>query len=281
MNRIDFLGVPGVGKTTTYNLLGQTRQSSNEFLLFKEAYDLALTSQLPSHLRLVNKVQRTLGNNKLVQPFCKPLRNLVNHELSKAKRRFENEKPFEQIAEIWREYPDMLFLRLDGAGKQVLPEQNTSPSEYINILLKTSLRMKQFVLLDQSLPKKTTVVMEKSFTQMVFFNSDFSKKIDPDIIARYIKGIPRPAGVIIFNASQQEIVTRLRQRAKMGWVSSFHRAIIDTDLLDEWVNKACEIVGLARSVLLELGVNVFVLNSEEEPGILANNIREFVLGYRQ
>ena len=277
MNRIDFLGVPGVGKTTTYKLLRQIRQNPNEFLLFTEAYNLALKSQLPPLMRFANSFDHLLGSKKYLHPFCEPLGRMVNHEFAKVIHKFESEMLLEQITGMWRKYPDMLFLRLNSAGKHFIIEQKIEPSEYLIVLLKIALSMKQFNLINHSLPEKTTVVIEKSFTQMVFFNIDFSRKVDPEIVFRYIKGTPLPAGVINFNTTPEVIVKRLRQRAKEGRIAKFHSSILETDLLEEWVNKACEIVQHARCCLLEQGVNVFDLNTEEEPYIVANNAREFIL----
>ena len=47
MKRLDFLGVPGIGKTTTYTLLKELRQSRDEYLLSEEAYTKAIVSNFP------------------------------------------------------------------------------------------------------------------------------------------------------------------------------------------------------------------------------------------
>jgi len=281
MQRFDFLGVTGTGKSTIYYLLSQTRRTPNEFLLFDEAYDLALKAQFPLPWRLANHIQQALGTNRPFQPFARPLDRLINRELTKAKSSFEREKLFEQITITWLTYRDMLFLRLNGTGKSSLSTQEALPSDYLHTLLKTALRMKQFYLLTQSLPKKTNVVYNRSFSQKVFSVVDFSKKVDPDIICRYIKGMPAPAGVIICNASPQVIVSRLRERAKEGRVASVQRAIINTDLLEEWVKISCEVIQFAKSCLLEQGSYILDLNTEKEPHILAAQVREFMLGYHR
>ncbi|HVM73244.1 MAG TPA: hypothetical protein VMT91_15875 [Anaerolineales bacterium] len=277
MNRFDFLGVPGVGKSSAYRLLGQTRHSPNEFLLFNEAYDLALRSQLPLHVRLADQVNFSLSRQAFFQPFCKPTGKLVDRELSKSKHSFENEGLFDQITEMWNTYPDMLFLRLNFAGRHFIPEPKTEPNDYLSILLKLALMIKKNNLLDQTLPENTTVVIEKFFTQMVFFCVDFSKEVDPEIVRRYIRGIPLPAGVLIFHAAPEVIASRLRQRAKEGRLASFHRDIIDTNLLEEWVCKACEIVQHARACLLDLHIKIYDICTEEAMQTIANNVRESIL----
>ena len=115
---------------------------------------------------------------------------------------------------------------------------------------------------------------------MVFFCVNFSKKVDPEIIKRYIRGIPLPDGVIIFHASPEVIIARLRQRVQEGKLASFHRDIIDTPLLDEWVSKACEVVRTTQACLLDQNIKVYDVNTETEPQRVASNIRELVLSDR-
>jgi len=97
------------------------------------------------------------------------------------------------------------------------------------------------------------------------------------LITRYIRGMPQPKGAIIFDALPDVIVGRIRYRAKGGRVNAWHRPIVDTPLLEEWVDKAYEVIQNTRTSLEDKGIPVIELDAEKQPIILAQRAIEFIL----
>ena len=108
-------------------------------------------------------------------------------------------------------------------------------------------------------------------------NHYFSQKTNPDLITRYIRGMPQIKGAIIFDALTDAITVRIKHRAKVGRVNAWHRPIVDTPLLEEWVDTAYEVIQYTRTSLEGKGVPVIELDAEKQPIILAQRDIELIL----
>ena len=89
--------------------------------------------------------------------------------------------------------------------------------------------------------------------------------------------MPQPNGVIILHAIKDVIVGRIRHRAKEGKVNAWYSPIVDTPQLEEWVDKACEVIRFTRTSLEEIGVPVIELDAEKQPKIIAQRVVKFIL----
>ncbi len=206
MKRFDFVGVPGVGKTTTYNLLKQFRNNPNEFLLFEEAYQAVMLSKSSPLVQLAFNFESLIHKKQYSIRFRNILNKWLDDKLRSKTSRVENDNLFQAIYDLGDNYPDFLSLTLNGIGKQSLIEANIHPSDYFGFLIVIAARLNQYDLLQRLSGEKTAVVFDSSFTHKVFSIVDFSKKIDPDLITRYIKSMPQPNGVIILHALKDVIV---------------------------------------------------------------------------
>ena len=109
MIRIDILGVPGVGKTTTCNWLGQCRKNPREFLLFEEAYKQALSGQLSFTFKLAGKMERLMISSHLFTPLANRVNHHIDNEIAKIRYCFEKEKAFDQLMSLGLEFPIFYF----------------------------------------------------------------------------------------------------------------------------------------------------------------------------
>jgi len=277
MKRFDLLGVPGVGKTTTFNLLRQFCNNTKEFLLFDEAYRSVMLSKLSPFVRFAFYSERLIPKRQLTIRFIHILNKWLDNKLQFKAFQVEKENLFRAIQEMWNKYPDFMAITLNGIGKQSLVESIVLPSDYFGFLIKTANRINQYDILQRSLGDKTPVIFDNSITHKVFSIVDFSRKINPELITRYIRDMPQPKGTIIITASPKVLVSRIRNRAKEGIVNTWHRPIVDSALLEDWVSKACEVIQYTRISLQEGGVPVIDLDGEEPPTVLAQRAIEFIV----
>jgi thymidylate kinase len=276
MKRLDLLGVPGVGKTTLYNLLGKNRESFNNYFVFEEAYRSAIFSKLPGFYQFVDKLNSFFKTpwfaNRVFNTLVRPLERMVETE----KHIIEEENLGQAIAYIQKKYPDFLAMRLSGIGKPLLLGTPDYPEDYLRYQRKTYHHINQFHILEKSLEDETIVVFDNSFAHKVLSIVNYTEDIDEKVINQYIKLMPPPAGVAILFAPPQVIVARIRKRAQNGLVNNWHRRIVDTDLLDEWVEKACEITKIARQGFLSHNYPVLDLNAELSPNTNVKIAQNFI-----
>jgi thymidylate kinase len=280
MKRVDFLGVPGVGKTTTYNLLKNCRKCRNEFFLSEEAYQSIILSQSTPMIQSVNKIYSHVRSSRILRPLTDHVEKWLDFQFATKKVILEKENLEKTVQEMCAEYPDFLTLILNGVGKQSLKNSNISASVYFESILKISNQINLFKILEKSLNKEDIVIFDSSFSHKVISIVDFSKEMNRKDIDQYFRKIPIPSGVVIFNSPARIIVDRIRQRNNNGRIISWHRPIIDSDLLEEWVTKAGEIVDYSRSCLLELQIPVLDLDATKLPLDLANQVKNFILALK-
>jgi hypothetical protein len=245
--------------------------------LFEEAYRSVIISKSSPLPQLAFEFEKLIPKNRYSIRFVNILNKWIDDNLRSKTFQVENDNLFQAIYDLGDNYPDFLSLTLNGIGKQSLIESNIHPSDYFGIIIVIATRLNRHDLLQRLLGEKTTVVFDSSFTNKVFSIVDFSQKINPDLITRYIRGMPQPNGAIILDALQDVIVERIRHRAKEGEVIAWHRPIVDTPLLEEWVDKACEVIQYTRTSLEDKGVPVIELDAEKQPIILAQRAIEFIL----
>ena len=272
MKRVDFLGVPGSGKTTVFGVLPDARHAASDFLLSTEAYAKAIAHMLPPGVRVLGRLRTMLSKSTMFQPLQVRLSKSVDRAVSIRRSRLETEGLVEEIVSIWSNNPELLTLRLAGLGKQTMVSQVITPTEYLDFFYKTALRMKQLRFMEAQLSPEARVVFDKSITQAVFSCVDFSQPVEAAIIDRYVGGIPAPAAVISFQASPDVIVQRIRQRAAEGWVSALHRGIVDTSTLSIWAERACEVAQHAAVSLTRRRINVIEVDAGPPPAQIASKI---------
>jgi thymidylate kinase len=276
MKRLDLLGVPGVGKTTLYNLLGENREHSNDYFIFDEAYRSVILKELPFFYRyldeFIGSLKSSRYSNRLFNAFVRPFERAIVTE----KQKIEEENLEQAIEEMQRKYPGFLSMRLSGIGKPLLQGTPDYPSDYLKYKKKTYHQINQYDILEKSIGKETIVVFDNSFAHKVLSIVDYSKEIDENIINQYTRTMPPPAGLVIFQASPMVIVARIRSRAQNGLINNWHREIVDNKVLDEWVEKACEITSIARRYFLKQNYPLLDINTELPPLVNVRKIQTFI-----
>jgi len=281
MKRLDFLGVPGIGKTTTYHLLRDMRRSHNDFLLFEEAYNEVIFTRLPSYLKVGDLFRRCSQKYPLSQRLFSAVNSWLVVKLDQARYQIEKANYWDSIHEMGEKYPAFLQLTLEGLGRQNITSSKIHPSDYYASFLKITNRLNQFVILRKYIDENAIIIFDSSFSHKIFSIVDFSKEIDPEIITQYFEVIPRPSAVAVFNLTPMEIAGRIRKRADSGYANAWHKPIINTNMLEYWVEIACEVSRLARLKLHDMGIPVIDVDGIKEPAVLAGEIRDFILFINQ
>jgi thymidylate kinase len=277
MKRIDLMGVPGVGKTTTYNLLGQCRENASDYLLFEEAYRSVIIANSSSIVRYAQRLKDRIKQDRLSIILKRILNKWLDYELRSNTYRIERDNLKQAIKEMKEKYPDFLEITLPTLGK---PPPGNSLIRIDGIsgpYNKTISRLNQFFILQRFLENDTRVIFDNSFSHKVFSIVNFNQTIDPGRINQYIQALPRPEGTVIFIAPPEIIINRIRERANYGVVNTWHRQIVDTDLLEDWVKKGCDIARMACQYLREQDIPVLELDAQKEPLVLSKMIGGFIL----
>jgi hypothetical protein len=276
MKRIDLMGVPGVGKTTTYNLLGQCRESPNDYLLFEEAYRSVVIAKSSNIVRSAHKLRNRIPQDRFSFQMKRILNKWLDYELRSTTYRIEKNNLEQSIKEMQEKYPDFVEFILPTLGKPPPGNSLIRLDGNSNPYNKSINRLNQYSILQRFLDNDSKVIFDNSFSHKVFSIVNFNQPIDPGRINQYIKAMPRPVGTIILYAPPEIIVERIRKRADCGVVNAWHSQIVNTNLLEGWVKKGCEILMLASQYLREQGIPVLELNAKEEPLVLSKMIRGFI-----
>jgi hypothetical protein len=277
VKRLDFLGVPGVGKTTTYNLLRGIRQSHNEFLLFEEAYHKVIFTRLPGYLKVGDLFRRYCQKYPSSRRLFSSTNSWLEIKLDQARSQIEKANYLDSIREMGEKHPAFLQLTLEGIGKQKIIPSKMVSSDYYDAFIKIINRLNQYDVLKKYFFEDSMIIFDSSFSHKIFSVMDFSKEVDPAIISQYFEVMPHPSAVAIFNLPQTEIANRIRNRAREGYANPWHSPIVNTTLLESWVEFACEVALQARLKLLDLGIPVIDLDGSEQPAVLAGQIRDYIL----
>jgi thymidylate kinase len=277
VRRLDFLGVPGVGKTTTYNLLREIRQSRNEFLFFEEAYHKVIITRLRNYHKVGGLFRRYYQKHPSSQRYFASVNSWLDVKLNQARLQIEKANYLDSIHEMGEKHPVFLQLTLEGIGRQKIIPSKMAPSDYFDSLIKITNRLNQFCILQKYFCDDTMIVFDSSFSHKVFSIVDFSREVDQAIISQYFEAMPQPSIVAVFNLPAAEVVNRIRNRAREGYANAWHRPIVNTKLLESWVEFACEVAYQARMKLLDLGIPVIDLDANQEPVVLAGQIRDEII----
>jgi hypothetical protein len=281
MKRIDIMGLCGVGKTTIFRLLGQYRKDPCDFQLFEEAYQslgLKKSSALAGFLfKQIKRTESSVSTIKKVYQF--PLKKLLNFQIRLKTRTMEQKNLHSALQELMEKYPNFTQTILNLPQNQFgLDSFHVSLNESISVK-KTLKRINQYSILQKYLDDDIKIIFDYSFLMKIFTLTDFSQPINAEKIHQYIKSMPKPFGTINLIAPPEVIIARLRGRAKLGRVNEWHRNIIDSDLLEQWVENACEISRIAMSCMAEEGASLYNLNAEDEPAIVASRARDYICSF--
>jgi len=265
MKRIEFFGVPGVGKTATYRALKSLRNSKREWLLFSEAKRVSVNNYicqnkgLNNKQRLVSLIQRLFINVPVAETIIG-----VGEGKYLAKRNDQGQ--FMRFAE---EYDTFISNCAEGL-------LHTNRAAYrrllgAHLLINT---VNDISFLDQHLDD-IKVVFDESITQKVFGVIDIEASDCKEKAYNYFISMPEPQGVVVFEGDSMTIDKRLKQRyLEEGKLVPAHR---NMDNYTNWIESASEIVKVGKRVFCEKEVKMLELSAKASVHENAKLIREFVL----
>lgn len=244
MKRIDFLGAPGVGKSTLYKQLIDSRGGGSFGLTPKEA-DLKLAREYLNNIPKKN-IKEILAVGTLNNIFLKPLHPII---VDKVIRRVEDES-------IWAEreqYSEFLNQALLGACvEEKDPVRRLMGANWLFDVI-----------------KKVAVVENSKFDDVVLFDESLSQKIygvtyhdtelDRQEIEMYFNLMPKPLHLVYCYLTPDRVLERLNSRSK---VIPSHRGLDETNLLNK-ITIQMQIAEIGYQVLKSRGINIVELDMQD------------------
>ncbi len=254
MKRVDFFGVPGVGKSTVFHSLRTVRKSSQDFCFPEEARRLSIAKVLTNKSTLKHKLVGSLIKYKLLYDLFGKSPLLSRSSLKDAMMYFDDEYEGFLLScalGVSHKIKDPCHLLLGAAWLANVIEEHYFFHSYLDDI--------------------TKVIFDESLSQKVFGISD-CLNLNDRIVIDYFNTMPLPQGVVLIEEGLSIIKSRLQKRSN---ILISHRFLSDEDL-SLWIEKACTVVSIAKEVLLARKVKVLKLSALDEPINNAKKVREFI-----
>lgn len=246
MNRIDFLGAPGVGKTTLYDELVRQRTRIDRWLIPVEAkVEIAKKKCLVENFGKKELLFSFFLKTGLFQQFHPSFTNLL---LSKY-----------QKETIWNQkdkYADFIEIALKGAA---IPEK---------IPLRRLLGLTWFysivndVIFLEHADVNNIVVFDESLSHKVYSIIESQEGCYENLTEEYFQYMPPPNVLIFCKANPKKIQHRIKQRENTnGKLIPGHRDL-DVFSLFERIKIQCHVAEIGASVLRDRGVKVIEVDME-------------------
>lgn len=225
MNRIEFIGSPGVGKTTLANRVKEELNSGKIKAIKQDEipYFLNPVSKVPLLNKLLSKNILLLREayNILNKVYKVPL---INNEL----RKISKEDKWPDFIEVFYKdlnYHSINIKRINLFNESLALTSFTDRMSYSGI-----------ILYDEGLLQRAV--------SLAFINND------QELIRKYLMNLPKPSAVIIVESKKEIIKARLTKR---DGVNSEYLGLLDI---------ALEVVDICKVVMEERGVEIIKVNSE-------------------
>jgi adenylate kinase len=253
MKRIDFLGVPGIGKTTIYKEMITRRTKSDCWMTPEEAR--IKVAQIYTIQNAQSQKDYIIAALLKIGLFKKFHPRLASGVLQGYQQKIIwNEKEhyadfLEAALQISTIKEKMPLMRLGGLGSFYSKVKEVIFLEYS--------RIPGLVLFDESLSHKIYAV--------TFWRKGFFESCTKD----YFNAIPPPEGIIYFKLNPEKTFVQIKQR-KITMMS--HRDL-DDDLLLEAIKAQLEIAAIGAEVLKNRGVKILEVHTDDP---LENNIEKII-----
>lgn len=261
MERIDFFGVPGVGKTTLYNELLKQRRRKEQWLTPEEARICIAKSYLCSRCNSMREQTRLLLLNVVkINVVQKRLTERLTSSLAgKALRR--------RLIEF------MPFIELCAES---LGDKNKPPFYrfllarwFLNNLEEAALvgefNINKKVLFDESLSQRATGMMPWDYSA----GEAWSRK--------YFELVPLPDAVILLRAEPAQIANRIIGRKEQK-INFQHRGLTDNEVRER-IKIAAMVVKTGAGILRERGVRILELDALQPIDKMAEETAFFIGPY--
>ncbi len=254
MKRIDFLGVPGIGKSTVYNHLVKVRASQKDYLFSMEARHQART-------RVIARKNKTAGLIISSLVGLETFRKMFSHSVY-----LTGDQTRAAVEQCNREYKDYLETCAAAVARK--------SSDPVHMLLGCHWltgKIEEFIFLNNNLTGDSRVVFDESLSQKVFGLTDLFTTNDT-FIKDYFTTVPLPAAVVSLTGEPPLVLGRLEKKAR-GNIAHRH---LKSEELASWVALACQLVEEAKTIYLKRGVKVLTVPAGAEPEENARLINDYL-----
>lgn len=241
MKRIDFLGSPGVGKSTIYSELIKCRNKSSNWVTPEEAA-LVLAEEYLAQSTGTTMKYFAIATFRI--PFLFQFNKLFANQII-------NKYGAEILKEKGSNYSDFLDAALSG----ILSKEKEPMRRLIGINWFYGV-YKRTILFENSKSKRT-VLFDESLSQKVYgiilSKKSFLKKTIPD----YFKFMPSPAGLVYCKTDIEELFERITKRHK---VIAGHSALSKEELL-EYIEVQAEISAIGKNIIKSRDIPVIEIDT--------------------
>ena len=240
MKRIDFLGAPGVGKTTIYkNLLKQRKRSDKWFTPreIKIQYGKNLLWEEGEYFKLLflkTKNSKNIANSIAEQYIEKKGKDI----LWKEKNKFED---------FWE-----LIIKGVASGKKH-PLRKLMGVNYFYLTMRDLV----FFL---SLEIENQILFDESLSQKIYGIADWEIGAFEKTTEDYFKKMPLPDSLIFFWVNTEDLLERIKSRGK---IIPGHREMGENEI-QKVILAQQHIASLGKDVLKSRGVNVIEINTNDK-----------------
>ncbi len=240
MKRIDFLGVPGVGKTTLYYKLLQQRDDYEKWLTPPEAKILIAKKHVKANWRSAGELLRLLALQLPNRTLQKKLTENISDTLAG--------KAFQERLQEWMPFIELCSFSLADGSK---------PPYYRFLLAKWFLSLLNDVALIESADLKHQVLFDDSLSQRATGMMPWDRLSGEQQSRKYFSLMPPPVAVVYLRADPQLIADRLVKRKK---VIAQHQDLSYHDLLER-TKIAALIVEAGAETLHSRGIPVLMVDA--------------------
>lgn len=305
MQRIDFLGANGIGKSTVYAHLLDRRSLSPDWLTLKEARrtvavdefvdgdslkELAKAAScfipgvgtLFSHIYTTRAAERAFARRgECYQAFYEHcMRHLLGFEPTRRPSRLRHHRPSTSTSTATpTPFTGVKALErhaLEAPGPMSAPpvrpaaRQGPTPTQYVSLSWIFG-RLKELCLLETL---DDTVIFDESLTHaMTGLLADTSSDVT---VRAHFEQLPLPDAVIYLSASEGEVLRRIRLRRQQQTGPIVRHDHLDADQLRQQARRTLRIAELAASTLAWRGSDVLHLDATTSPEENAERIEAFL-----
>lgn len=244
MNRVEFFGVPGVGKSTLYKSL-ISRNKGKSYITEADAKLLTESNIIFKNKNFRNKYVIKILNKFYRLKLFKRVEKFNFYDFIVDKEKYND--LFEIVLKFSSIKDRQINRRLLGA--------HWFMGKFENVIMYENYPLDDLVVLDESL-------MQKIFSLIEIYDKNYENEIH-----EYFLNLPKPAGIIACNTSIEKIMQRILKRSKNGVVRHIHlnKSRKELESVVALQNKIYEV---GTNIMIKRGVSVKQVNLD----VLSDNL---------
>lgn len=257
MNRIDIVGVGGVGKSTLMKNL-KAKRSNKTWLDENEALNIAARNAIKSTkasyvlikiIFLISKTGIKLPKTVLLQVL--------------------NKMGSSQFRNFLKENPDFLRAIIKGIERQ--SSNNIQKLDFIHHFVHV---IQKYSFIEHYSKRTNWVIWDESLTHKMF--AVIPWEMDSiDLVKHYCETMPLPNGVIYLRDNPENITKKIKNRTLKGITISAHENL-STNCLTKLNSITIQLVEFSIEILKNRGINVLELNAQDKKEVNLLKAQKFV-----